>query len=102
MLSREDSNAEIQSFTCSGAEEISYLSDFVDTRNASHNLQSINCPSLVVNDLTGVNACILSLLDGLAHCELSGNDQMLEERCILLPQKNVEGTISHGSLITHD
>lgn len=102
VLSREDSNAEIQSFMCYGTEEISYLSDFIDTRNSSHNLQSINCPSLVGNDLTGVIPCILSLLDGLARCELSGNDQLLEERYILLPQKTVEGIVSHGSLIIHD
>lgn len=92
MLSREGSNGEIQYFMCSGAGEISYHfdshpSDFVAPRNASHDLQSINCPSLVVDDLIGVTACISSLFDGLVCCELSGNNQMLEARSILLPHK---------------
>ena len=102
MLNKEGSNGEIQSFMCSGAGEISYHfdsnpSDFVAPRNASHDLQSINCPSLVVNDLIGVTPCISSLFDGLVHCELSGNDQMLEARSILLPQNRCRRNQEHHS-----
>lgn len=32
--------------------------DFVAPRKAIHGLQSINCPSLIVNDLIGVTPCI--------------------------------------------
>lgn len=47
--------------------------DFVVPRNASHDLQSINCSSLGVSDLMGVSdligvtLCISSCFDGLEH-----------------------------------
>jgi len=72
-------------------------SDFVVPRNASHVLQSMHCASLAVKDLIGVIPCISSLFDGLVHCELSGNDRMLETRSILLPWKGCRRNQEHHS-----
>lgn len=65
----------------------SLASDFVASRSASHDLKSIMCPSLAVNALVRVTPSILHFFNGLVLCKLSGNDQMLQARAILLPQK---------------